>query len=439
MPSSNKMRKSPFGNLYTSIRSSVNVFSSTNGKKVITFKEVKNPSELCFSKSGKLFAVKNTSGKITVYDMKGLLCIKTYLPSKREGANLFFTPDEKYIISADWDGNIYLIDIESKISKIIMKIDFRINHIEEIEEDKIYIFQSEKSYVRWKYPFEYNKPQAVKIDKERGRRIYCSANQLYLANYKYEKFIDVYNSYDNLIKKIYSNGKSADEYIIKRNASWSSDGKYLAIICSKELALDDNDLIRVIRYSDLCVVKEYKLQYISYVEFTEDGQELLIGTWKNSYVIDINDVLDIETVDKTADYVKEETDIEELTLYDQFYALLDKINDIAKNNDVEFGKAVEKLTYKERMLFYVWEFSAQLDNGGLSSYILGYSKNYIENLTGYLENLDLKEHVKLVKKALELYLTDGNDEFNANWEELDSICSNLDENIECSLENFLEE
>lgn len=438
MPSSNKITKSPLGNLYASIRSTVNVFSSTNGKKVISFKEMKNPSDLRFSKTGKQLAVKNTSGKIAVFDMNKMICTKTYVPTKCQGTNLFFTPDEKYIISADWNGNIYSIDLEKQNFKIIKKVEFVIEFIEYIKEQKLYVFQSDNSYVLWKYPFDKNEPQVVRTENERGRRIYCSANQLFLANYRYENFIDVYDSDENLIKKIYSNGKSADEYIIKRNASWSSDGKYLAIICSKELALDD-DIIRVIRFSDLCVIKEYKLQYISYVEFTEDEQELLIGTWKNSYVIDMNDVLNIETADETVDPVKEEIDKEELSLYDQFYALLDKINDIAESNNVEFDKAIEKLPYEDKMLFYVWEFSAQLDNGGLSSYLLGYSNNYIENLIGYLEKLDLKEHVKLVKKALELYSTDGNNEYNANWEEIDSICSNLDENIECALENFLDE
>jgi len=56
---------------------------------------------------------------------------------------------------------------------------------------------------------------------------------------------------------------------------WSADGNYIGVIDNASMA------VRIIRFEDEEVIKEYEVKFPCYVEFTQDGEELLIGTWTN--------------------------------------------------------------------------------------------------------------------------------------------------------------
>lgn len=292
MPISYEIKKSPCGKYYVCVGGSINVFDQKTGIKLISFKELKHPDVISFSKKGDLLGVKNTSGKIAIYNLNDMSCLNIIFPTKKEGANLLFTHDDKNIVSADWAGNIYTIDIKENTSEIIKHEQARFTAIEYIEEKDEYIFQSELYCISWKYPFSNNKPKILENNvknenKDRNSEIFykkkfCKANGYNLVCYRYENYIDVYDERDSLIKRIYTN-----DVIDKISFDWSVDGKYIGIISGNT---SESMAVRIVRFTDEKVIKDYKFEFPCYVEFTQDGKELLIGTWKNGYVIDINDL-----------------------------------------------------------------------------------------------------------------------------------------------------
>lgn len=87
------------GKYLAQIGSKTNIYQATTWKKIASFGQIKNPSHLAYSHNSTLLAVKNTSGRIGLFDLKNLEMIKSYNPTHTEGGNICFSPDDRYIIS----------------------------------------------------------------------------------------------------------------------------------------------------------------------------------------------------------------------------------------------------------------------------------------------------------------------------------------------------
>lgn len=68
--------------------------------------------------------------------------IKSFNPTKKEGGNISFSPDDKYIISLEWDDRIALIDIATGESKFVAK-----------KVDSIIGYVPDKSIFNIRFPF----------------------------------------------------------------------------------------------------------------------------------------------------------------------------------------------------------------------------------------------------------------------------------------------
>lgn len=143
-----------------------------NKKYEIIFrcKPFSNTNSVIISKNNSMIAFKNTSGEISIWSLHSKEKIKNIAMEKNEGENILFSPDNKYIIDADWSGNIMLIDINTLTYSIIEKFeDSMINYIDFNKETCEFIFcfsniENDNFYfIIWKYPFENNDYERINI------------------------------------------------------------------------------------------------------------------------------------------------------------------------------------------------------------------------------------------------------------------------------------
>ena len=171
-PQADKIEKSPDGKYFATLSNSVVLWDAANGEKVATFVQIRNPYYFSFSVDGKLLAVKNTSGKIALFDMDKMCHLYSLQPTKTEGCELIFTPDDKYIISADWNGRIYIIDSLQKSVNILKKDTFKYRSLE--YRDNQFILHGIKtiknryhSFIEfWRYPFDGFPPIVIESKTE---------------------------------------------------------------------------------------------------------------------------------------------------------------------------------------------------------------------------------------------------------------------------------
>ena len=259
-----------------------------------------NPGCANFSPSGKFLAVKNTAGKVAVYDVetRERLCLNP--TTKDEGWNVYFTPDEKYVVSADWSGKISLLDWRNSKNEVILSIPevfpqlkpYHLTYDECLNGDTL-VFQNARwgymDFLTWKYPFDQNEYQLQEIPTNCERDTYCIANGLHLCQQMLApNNITVRNEENHIL---YETNASEEERVTPY-FSWSPDGQYWAYILNKKkLEVQGYYAVRVIRAEDGKMIREYDLSYGLYVGFSPRGDYLLVGALNKSYCIAMEDVL----------------------------------------------------------------------------------------------------------------------------------------------------
>lgn len=118
-----QMLMSPDQKIIAVAGGSVRLFSSLDGKQLgenITV--LKYPHYLAFSHDSRFLAIKNTSGHIAVFDTLGNCIVCKNKITNVEGCGIYFTPDDKYIVTGDWDGNILIFDWTENRYRILKKL-----------------------------------------------------------------------------------------------------------------------------------------------------------------------------------------------------------------------------------------------------------------------------------------------------------------------------
>lgn len=90
---------------------SVRIFDSSNGQQLgERIKILQYPAYLAFSRDSRFLAIKNTSGHIAVFDTLDNCVVCKNKITNVEGCGIYFTPDDRYVVTGDWDGNILIFD-----------------------------------------------------------------------------------------------------------------------------------------------------------------------------------------------------------------------------------------------------------------------------------------------------------------------------------------
>ncbi|GAA0177106.1 hypothetical protein SH2C18_03920 [Clostridium sediminicola] len=273
--------------------------------KVHIFKTIKYPGQVTFSFGDiDMIASGSTMKKLAVFNLEDMSVISTYRITKLDepqDCNIYFSPDNKKIICGIYEFNnskISVLDLESsKIEDIKIVDDSIIKKIEYCISDNSYLFyifqrrgyiingeEYSKTYIlKWKYPFEVNEPIKIETDI-----------LLTWSDISYNHYVSQYALYDSRNKALVITdetlNKELKRYVVPDRRigyfnilKWSLDGKHIVLVFLKS--------VKLIRVSDMQCVKEFKVSFGFYSEFSPDGKLLLIGTMSSGYLVDINEVL----------------------------------------------------------------------------------------------------------------------------------------------------
>lgn len=276
------------GKYLARIGSKVNIYDAITWKEVASFGQFKNPSYLAFSPNSDLLAVKSTLGRIGLFDLNALEMIKTYSPTKSEGRNICFSPDDKYIISIENNG-IALIDINSDKVRVLNKGTTYEGFIEYVPGNNTFLFmvsgfhtgQMYDTLFKCQYPFDQHRWTETRIPNN-GQWVHYGLNIKYssLLYFNVQRF--GLGILDNNFNQTGKTAVENDGISYFNTLKCSASGLYIA------LAL--NHAAYIFRYPELKLIKKYELEYLCFADFSSDDRYLLLGTWESGYCIEMADV-----------------------------------------------------------------------------------------------------------------------------------------------------
>ena len=121
---SHRFEEIPLGVSFCAVFSPRGDILATCGKRTITVWDLpagakrwetttlKDPSELAFSPDGARLAAKNTSGRVTVFDVDNGTVMKTVDKGRGEGASPAFSADGRTLVHGSWAGDLFVHDLD---------------------------------------------------------------------------------------------------------------------------------------------------------------------------------------------------------------------------------------------------------------------------------------------------------------------------------------
>lgn len=261
------------------------------GKEIVQFKDFKHPSSIAFANNSQSIALKTTSGKIGIYNIEELKLLKSFVPTKQEGCNFFFSPDDQYLIDADWNGSIVTIDLSTNKIEIIRQ--YKTYIVESIDyKDNKFLFLISPSanhdtgrvdrdviLLEWEYPFNVNNPIEI-IMPHNWQRIVKYSHKSNLIAIDEKEELCIYN----LESRKAINRIKFTEHI--KDFAWSHDDKHFAIVWG--------DKIQLYNFDDFSLKKEIQMQYSCFVDFSTCGRFILISSWNRGYFLTMEDFFNLE-------------------------------------------------------------------------------------------------------------------------------------------------
>lgn len=245
------------------------------------FNPIRNASSLDLH--GNHLAVKNTSGKIIIVDLKNGTVLSTFYNKKNgEGSNLLFSDGGESIIDGSWNRNINLIDLATMKQTLIKSYEKEmICRILYSNMTKKWIFEHHpKAKYRDKPPEEtYFTIWDWPLQEQRLNKLNCSypfARSSALSN-QGDRLAVLYGAPPISIEII---SIPECEYVISQNVliggsgsklSWSPDGNILGSVQDSKIAFYIN--------GGRELVKEIPLKYPSDVAFSPNGKYVALGSW----------------------------------------------------------------------------------------------------------------------------------------------------------------
>ena len=278
------------------INGTIHLYRMTDMENIYDFKKLKYPSSIAFSNNSRLLAIRNTFGRIILFDLEKMEIIKEYKDNKQDGPTILFSPDDRSIITSDWSGNIFITDIvndkvvllknypahmvnTAKYDPVTMRYFFVIVPILSNEHNQT-ITEKNNLLIEIKYPFDQNTIIERKMPETVKDVIYNHyQNKYFLINYH---SIDILNENFELCETI----KTFNESCYNYSTDCSSDGKYFVVEChSGFLLFNYNERMEPIGSINIGICK------IKIVDF-RGIVSLFIGTVEGGYILDFDKLVD---------------------------------------------------------------------------------------------------------------------------------------------------
>ncbi len=268
--------------------------------KLARLRDMKWPAGLTISHSGERLAVKSgPSGAIGLYDLASLRLLGATEPPGKEGADPVFTPDDQFIVDADWDGDIRLVNATTLAVTVLRQYpDCMVLDIDHTSGSDHFLFQispktigtpafSSEVLVDWPYPFDQHAPIEQVTPFRRLGAIRRSPIRGVVAalNGKPEGneviLLDPTMTQITAQSEVKPNSGSA----FRRALAWSTDEQFLVVLRRGK--------VEILEVATLTVVHEIALEYACFVDFTPDGTALLLGSWQSGYYIPFSEVWNV--------------------------------------------------------------------------------------------------------------------------------------------------
>lgn len=391
--------------IFNLLESKVNVYDFNDLKKITSYSHIKDPRHIYFSSDNKYFVITGDyTGKIAIYNNEKLEHMKSYSIFKGDNnylSNSLFTPDNKFIVTADHNGNIYLIDIIKEQVNLLYHFDYVmcfIYKIEYIPDTKEFFFISYRKIdeysrcdfiFRWKYPFDENNPQeSVSILTHLNMQV------SYNSKFKHIIFQDIGYKIkgdliilDDTLQNIINTLRLTENTSIILMYHWSNDGEFLIV------SYENN--VKIYDYPNLKIIVDLKIANVNDAYFSHDDKYVLINSKNGSYIKEFMELNKNSLVDSKLE--KEAIISEESTEENIIELIGNKIEQIHKANpNTEIPDELRIFESLQRFVFLIEE-------GGIYELFLCSSPYEIKEFEKSLSLIGAKETLKVIQRAIRLY------------------------------------
>jgi len=307
---------SPDETILVNNNNKVSLFAITkNGfNELKQFNVFKNPSRAALSSDGKMLAYSNTSGHIAVHDIEtGNLLVKSKCLSK-EGYNLHFVNNDTQIISSEWSGDVFILDIES--GKTTMLNSFPLHNstnLMPIAKNHFIVIGSILAGGTLAYNFQIDNNEATFTElfssyphRLESSSFICSENEVFFYGGNTNNSSSTWLNKDIAENSLFSYSFSTKKFcsiidiqqLLGINCSLNSDYGYFASMCiskSKQYALIGfSNSIIIVDLLNKKHIGTIKAKYLSSLNFVKSDTEVIVGTWNNIQIIDFQDLCQME-------------------------------------------------------------------------------------------------------------------------------------------------
>ncbi|OCA92567.1 hypothetical protein [Pseudobacillus wudalianchiensis] len=277
------------------------IYDTDSWEKVTELFKPKHPGNIMFSKDNNYFYIKSTTGAFCVYGTIDFKLIKSIQSSKSrqftEGS--FALTDDPFIIidtiQTKFGNQLAVIDVNEGSHKVITDFEDSItlfDYHQYVADESYHLFTV--SYVNPNTDFREYKLLKIDLSSQDivslrhpnisywDSLIFSSVHKSYIMIHDNHDLIISDYSFKKVLKRktLFEGQKKQEEVGYFRHINQSPDGNYIIVTYS--------EMVIIIRYADLEIVRVEALPSACFGEFSEDNQYLLIGTWTNGYVLKNN-------------------------------------------------------------------------------------------------------------------------------------------------------
>lgn len=270
----------------------INLFNAETFEQIAQFKEMKN-SNVVFSNNNSMLCAKTTDRKLGIYDLGTKQLIKTFSIKKNtqsQDDGFCFSPDDKKIINLVYGcektllSYISVIDIETMQEKRYFEGENNVFRTVQ------YVHQKQKFLIsgfhRPKDEITENISFYMWFDWKTGESEFTDTlyidTEIFVYAEKLDKIV-VCKEFGIKRIEIINENKTLD--LSEKQAqkiTLSNDNQTIAIMCKNKVELYN--------FSDFRQLTEIEIDGWGDVSFSPDDKLLLVGTWNNGYVVDLQSI-----------------------------------------------------------------------------------------------------------------------------------------------------
>lgn len=303
---------SPDETILVNIGKTVSLFAIVDKglKELKRFNIFGHPSRAALSSDGKMIAYSDTSGHIAVHNIEtGNLLVKSKCLSK-EGYDLYFINNDTQIISSEWSGSVFVLDIGSSKITVLNSFPFHnATNLLPVAKNRFILMGSILTGGTLAYDFSIEKDAAIytKLFSSYPYRLEsssfaCSENEVFFYGNNINNSSDAWIKEDIAENSLFSYNFSTKEFrsiieirqLLGINCGLHSDFGYFTSMC-----VSKNKQYTLIGYSGSMIIIDLlnkkhigtiKIKHLSSLHFVKSDTEVIVGTWGNIQIIDFQEL-----------------------------------------------------------------------------------------------------------------------------------------------------